>query len=158
MTEQEFNHFLTSALDELWEKQEKLESEHGFGTFSRWFYDQATEMLELFDENDKKVVIAEVINIGSFASNSNTWKWAWSNESVLPNLRKKSETLKTLGAITGLGLFTDESAIAIENEDMAWEIAAMSVRQLGAKGIYRAPSSSKLLSSFLALTSITRVQ
>lgn len=158
MTDEEFEAFLNSALDELWEKQEKLETEHGFGSFSRWFFDQTTEQLELFDANDRKVVVAEVIDIGSYATNSSTWKWAWSNGSVLPNLRKKAEVLKQLGAITGIELFTSEAAVSIENEHMAWELAAMCVRQLNALGVYKAPSSSSPLCSFLVLTSINRLQ
>lgn len=158
MIDDEFEKFLSSALDELWEKQEKLETEHGFGSFSRWFFDQSTEQLEFFDEEDNKVVVADVINIGSYAKNSSTWKWAWSNESVLPSLRKKAGILKELGATTDIELFTSESAISIENEHMAWELAAISVRKLNALGVYMAPSSSKALCSFLALTSINKLQ
>lgn len=158
MTDEEFERFLKSALDELWEKQERLQTDHGFGSFSRWYFDQATEQLELFDEADKKVAVADVIDIGSYAANSSTWKWAWSNESVLPGLRKRAEVLKELEAQTGVALFASEAAASIENEPMAWEIAALCVRHLNALGVYRAPSSSRPLFSFLALMNINRVQ
>jgi hypothetical protein len=158
MTDEEFDAFLGSAIDELREKQEKLKSEYGFGEFARWFFDQETEKLELFDHQDNKVIVAEVINIGSFASNSNTWKWAWSNDSVLPHLRKLAEPLKELGSITGLAMFESDSAFSIDGESMAWEVAAICVRHLNALGVYRAPSSSRPLAAFLALTSVRRVQ
>jgi hypothetical protein len=158
MTDEEFEIFLNSALDDLWEKQDMLETQYGFGTFSRWFFDQNTEKLELYNAYDIKVVEADVIDIGSYSTNGGTWKWAWSNESVLPNLRKKAEPLKELGEITGIELFNNEDTFSVESENMAWELAAMSVKQLNALGVYRAPSSSKPLCSFLALTSITRLQ
>ncbi|KAB2925541.1 MAG: hypothetical protein F9K30_07740 [Dechloromonas sp.] len=154
MTDNEFEQFLKSALAELWEKQDRLESEHGFASYSRWFFDQQTEKLEMFDAKDQKAVVADVIDIGSYASNSNTWKWAWSNDSVLPSLREKSESLKALADLTGIGLFTSEEAFSVENEHMAWELVAMSVRHLNAIGAYKAPSSSRPLSTFLAITGI----
>ena len=154
MTDEEFEIFLQTSLDELWEKQDRLENEHGFSSFSRWFFDQETGLLELFDAKEKKVLEAAVIGIGSYARNSNTWKWAWSNESIVPSLRLKAEALKELEKITGIELFTDASAFEIENEAMAWELAAISVKHLNALGVYKAPSSARPLETFLAITKI----
>ena len=154
MTDDEFEHFLKTALNELWEKQDKLDSEHGFGSYARWFFDQETEKLEMFNGDDRKALEADVICIGSYASNSNTWKWAWSNDSIVPAQREKSESLKALSDLTGIGLFSSKEACSIENENMAWELAAMSVRHLNALGVYRAPSSSGQLSTFLAITQL----
>lgn len=154
MTDNEFEQFLQTALSELWEKQDELESKQGFGSCARWFFDQQTETLEMFDANDRKVVEAEVIDIGSYANDSSTWKWAWSNDSLLPSLRKKAESLKVLSDLTGIELFSFENAFSVENEEMAWELVAMSVRHLGALGAYKAPSATRPLSTFLAIKSI----
>jgi hypothetical protein len=158
MTDEDFEDFVESSMDHLLAKQEDLKSKYGLGTFTRWHFDQATETLSFFDSAGKLALEADVIDIGSYASDSNTWKWAWSNESVLPALREKAEPLRKLQALTGIDIFGSESAVTVADEEMAWELVAMSIRQLGALGAYRAPSSSKPLATFLAITRLMRIQ
>jgi len=140
MTDAEFQGFLDAATAELQEKQEKLIADYGLDDASTWGFDQATEKLQFFDEQKRMVVEAEVIDAGSYSPKSITWKWAWSNESVLPELRKKAERLKELTAITGAELFGEPLAFEIDDENMAWELTAMAAKHLGALGCYRAPS------------------
>jgi hypothetical protein len=156
VTDQEFEEFLRTSLDALWAKQDALESDYGFGNYSKWHFDQTTEKLVLFNENDVKTLEADVIDVGSYATNSQTWKWAWSNDSVLPSLREKAAVLKELATITGVELFASDAPFKVEGESMAWELAAMCVRHLGALGAYRAPSPSKPLATFLAIRSIQK--
>ena len=158
MTDDEFSDFLSAAMDELHTKQQQLTNDHGLGTFARWWFDQETETLEFFDSSDTKVLVASVMDIGSYASDSKTWKWAWANNSVLESLREKARTLKALADLTGMEIFADEETVEIDGMPMAWELAAMSVRHLGALGVYRAPSSTKPLASFLAIMSIRRAE
>jgi hypothetical protein len=154
MTDEEFEDFLSAAVEELSEKQKQLEIRHGFGSYARWHFDQATERLDLFDDAGVKQIEARVVAIGSYASDSKTWRWAWANESILPALRREAEGLKELGTVTGLGLFETQEAFEIEDESMAWELAALGVRHLGALGAYRAPSSLGPMATFLAVISI----
>jgi hypothetical protein len=157
MTDEEFDAFVEAANAELEAKQDQLGEEYGMGSFSRWHFDQATAKLTFFDEKDQLALEADVIDIGSYATKSNTWMWAWGNESVLPDLRKKSEKLKELEALTGVGIFGEEHAFSIEDEATAWELTAVAVKHLGAMGCYRAPSSTGGPQSFLAITRIERV-
>lgn len=153
MTASEFEAFVDAAVDELSRKQDALISEHDFGDFERWSFDQTSEKLEMFDAADMKIIEADVINIGSYARQSNTWKWAWSNESVLPALREKSMRLKALERITGRRMFVVPNAFQLDEECMAWELAAIGVQHLDAMGVYRAPHESGL-HTFLAITAI----
>lgn len=152
MTDEEFETFLSSAQDELSNKQDLLVEQYGFGTRNRWWFDQTTEKLQLFDEADNLVIEADVVKIGTYSPKSNTWKWAWANESVLPGLRKKAEPLKELEDITGMEIFGYEAAFEIEGEAMAWELVAFSVRHLAALGCYRAPSDGPAI--YLAITNV----
>ncbi|WP_205904665.1 DUF6882 domain-containing protein [Diaphorobacter sp. HDW4A] len=154
MSAAEFESFIDSAVAELSRKQDALISEHGFGSFARWFFDQANEKIEMFDEDDRKLFEADVIDIGSYARNSSTWKWAWSNESVLPALREKSAALKVLERTTGRRLFIVPEAFKLDEECMAWELAALGVQLLSAMGVYRAPDSAGRLNTFLAVTAV----
>ena len=155
MTNDNFDCFLRSAVDELKEKQSLLQAEHRFGSYTRWSFDQTIGLLEMYDADDRKVCEADVIFIGSHAGNANTWRWAWSNETLLPGHREKSAPLKALGDLTGLDLFVSEQAFVIDDEPMAWDLAAIIVKYLNALGVYRAPHGQ--LNSFLALTGVRRV-
>lgn len=157
MSDDELAAFVEESMDRFLAKQESLLSEYGVGSHDRWHFDQATETLRFFNEAGELVLEADVVAIGSYASNSNTWQWAWSNDSLLPAIRHKAEPLRELQTVTGLDLFDSESAILLDDDDMAWELVAMCVRQLGALGGYRAPSSSRSLAIFLAITRFRHV-
>jgi len=156
MTDEEFENFVSSAMDELTQKQEWLGTEYGLGTHARWWFDQESEKLEFFDKGDNKVLTASVIHLGSYSANSKTWKWAWANDSIVQSQREKAISLKALADLTGYSLFAKESPVGLEDESMAWELAAMSLRHLGGIGVYKAPSSSGTLASFLAITAVQR--
>ncbi len=157
MTENEFDLYLSEAMEELERKQENLKSEYGFGDYSRWWFEQSTSKLQFFDDNDVLCLETDIIDIGSYSSKSSTWLWAWANVSVLPTLRQESEKLKELSKITGYQLFEDYHTFHVD-ENMAWELAALSVKQLNAKGCYRAPSSTGENYSFLAIINLRRIQ
>jgi hypothetical protein len=142
MTDEEFEAFLASANAELRDKQSSLMQVYGLGEMKRWWFEQATEQLQFFDDDDKLALVAKVVDIGSYSPKSKTWKWAWGNSSVLPDLRNKALSLKELKTVTGFDLFGNEHAFVIDGESMAWELAAISTRHLDAIGCYRAPSSS----------------
>ena len=156
MTDEEFEEFLSRAMQELNKKQESLKEQYGLGTCGRWWFDQTTETLQFFDEADDLVIEADVVEIGSYSSKSNTWKWGWGNTSLLPALRTKGEPLKELEDITGLKVFGQEHAFEIKDEGMAWELAAISIKHLGALGCYRAPTADGL-NIFLAITNVWRI-
>lgn len=156
MSDEEFEAFLSSATEELSKKQDSLKEQYGLGTWSRWWFDQRTETLQFFDEADNLVIEADVVDIGSYSPKSNTWKWAWGNTSLLPGLRKKAEPLKELEDITGFEIFGYEHTFEIEDEVMAWEFVAISVKHLRAIGCYKAPSADGP-TLFLAITRVWRI-
>jgi hypothetical protein len=157
MNDDEFGCFLDEATEELRQKQDSLTTQHGFGSYSRWWFEQETQVLQFFDERDALRLEADIIDIGSFSPQSNTWLWAWANVSVLPALREKSGKIKELEAVTGYALFGDANTFEADGP-MAWELAALAVKHLGAMGCYRAPSSTGGPHSFLAIMSVRRVQ
>jgi hypothetical protein len=153
---QRFAALAASAYVEVEEKQKRLEAEYGIGTFSRWHYDMETALLRFLDADGRPRLVAEFIDIGSFSRKSETWRWAWANEHVPPEMRQKSEKLNELCASTGLAIFRQENAFKID-EARAWELAAIAVKHLSAVGCYRAPASDGVLYVFLALTTIRAV-
>jgi hypothetical protein len=156
MTDDEFYAFMDSTFAELEQKQAALSANYGLGNGAgRWWFEQATGKLQFFDAADQLEAEADVIDIGSYAAKSNSWKWAWSNETVLPAQRQRAEKLKELEALTGNALFGFDYVFEIGDEAMAWELAAMAVHFLGAIGCYKAPSSTENgPTTFLAMMSI----
>ena len=126
MTDEEFNEFMESALAELSDKQDALDLEYGIGSAARFVLDQSTERLDFFDADDRKVLEAQFIDIGSYAPGPGTWQWGWSNSFVLEPLRAKAEILQELAAESGFDAFGWEAHFRIDDEDMAWAFTAAS--------------------------------
>ncbi|MDK9559765.1 hypothetical protein QQF73_19195 [Marinobacter sp. M216] len=139
MNDDEFQEFIDSCFEELEEKQERLISEFGFGSFDKFQHDFEKEEIYLLKDGQVRVK-AKLIPIGSFNTKSSTWMWGWANEAFPAPLRKKAEKLKQLEALTGFEMFGNE--VAEIDPDMAWEIAGMALNLLGSEGAYRGPAGS----------------
>lgn len=150
MTDDEFDSFVQSCGDELEAKQAALENQFGLGRHARWAYDGNTGLLTFADDQGVTAVEAETTQLGSYSVNSKTWRWAWANLSVPQSERMKSAKLKALYKRTGMDVFKNEGFNA--DEQMAWEVAAMGVHELGALGCYRGPA--KHLYVFFAIDRI----
>ena len=154
MNDDEFELFLTSSTEELKTKQEILTNSFGFGTHKRWMFENDEKArLQFFNADDKCVIQAEIIDIGSFSPSANTWKWAWAYESIKPALKEKSIRIKELEDITDLIVFGEDKAFEAD-EYLAWELAAMSVKHLNALGCYRAFSSARNVNMFFAIMKV----
>lgn len=150
MTDEEFDTFVQTCGDELEAKQAALEEQFGLGRHARWAYDGNSGLLTFANEQGVTIVEAETTQLGSYSVNSKTWRWAWANSSVPESERLKSAKLKGLYNRTGMDVFRNEGFNA--DEQMAWEVAAMGVRELGALGCYRGPA--KHLYVFLAINRV----
>lgn len=158
MTEEQFDAFVETARAELEAKQDRLTADFGLGEADSWSFDQATEKLQFFDAGKRLVVEADIIDVGSYSPGTNSWKWAWGNDSVMPSLRRKAEKFKELEGITGLKLFGESRAFQVEGEDSAWDLAALAARHLGALGCYRAPAEAGDPVIYLLVMNIHKVE
>jgi hypothetical protein len=153
MNDADFDLFLTSANAELKEKQTHLTETYGFGTHKRWMFENNKAILQFFDNDDKLVVEANIIDIGSYSPANKTWKWAWAYESIAPELKEQSLRIKELEDITDLVVFAEKEPFEAD-EYLAWELTAMAVKHLSAMGCYRAFSSARNVNMFFAITSV----
>ncbi|MGY3265554.1 DUF6882 domain-containing protein [Lysobacter sp. HA35] len=157
MDDRQFEEHLAAALAELDTKNEYLSSEHGLGSFHRWWFEQQTHKVQFFDESDRLTVETDAIVVGSFAPESSSWRWGWANETALPETRSRAKGLKDLAQVTGYEIFGREHAFHVDDEGMAWEFLALAVKHLGALGGYRIPSPNRPLYTYLALVEVNRV-
>lgn len=153
MTDAEFDVFLGSAHQELAAKQEKLMTDYGLGSHKRWMYETENSFIQFFDEQDKLVLQADIIDIGSYSPVQKTWKWAWAYDSITPQNKLASEQLKELEEVTDLVVFGAGEPVEAD-EYMSWDLAAMSVKFLEARGCYRAFSSKRNVYMFFAITQL----
>lgn len=156
MNDDEFELFLTSANAELKDKQAHLTRAHGFGSHKRWMFENDKAKLQFFNHDDKLVLEADIIDIGSYSPSAATWKWAWAYESIKPELKAESLRIKELEEITDLVIFGEKEPFEAD-EYLAWELTAMAVKHLDAMGCYRAFSSARNVNMFFAITGITEV-
>lgn len=153
MNDDEFELFLTTANNELKEKQANLTKSYGFGSHKRWMFENDKAKLQFFDHDDKLVIEADIIDIGSFSPSASTWKWAWAYETINPALKVDSLRIKELEDITDLVIFGEKEPVEAD-EYLAWELAAMAVKHVNAMGCYRAFSSARNVQMFFAITEI----
>jgi len=153
MNDDDFELFLTSANDELKEKQAHLTATYGFGSHKRWMFENDKAKLQFFNQDDKLVIEADIIDIGSYSPSASTWKWAWAYESINPVLKNDSLRIKELEEITDLVIFGEKEPVEAD-EYLAWELAAMAVKHLNAMGCYRAFSSARNVQMFFAIMEI----
>lgn len=149
MEDDEFESFIDTSIDNLEAKQSNLEEKYGLGYFDRYDLDVENEVIT-FSSSSGKRLKATFIPIGTFSPDKSSWMWAWNNQAFTDSLRAKSEKLQSLSDLTGFEMFTNPTAEVDEN--MAWEMVAMSIHILESQGVYRAPAND--LCYFYALDSI----
>jgi hypothetical protein len=152
MNDDQFQKYIDTCFEELEKKQQNLIDNFGFGSFDKYEHDFDKEEL-YFLNNGKVEVVAKIVPLGSFNSDSNTWMWAWANEAFPTELQLKSAQLKQLEEITGFEMFGNKMA-EIE-EDMTWEIAGMALNLLKFEGVYRGPANNTQY--FYAMENVHRV-
>ena len=142
----EFGDFINSCFKELENKQIALVKDYNLTKYDAFWFNQSDETLQF--KNDGKVELEFiVVPVGPWSGESNSWMWAWANDSVTEGLRLKAAKIKELSDITGNDIFNDEAFEA--DEYMAQQLTAAAVHHLDALGIYIAPYDK--LKTFLAL-------
>lgn len=146
MTDEQFDEFVDTCYEDFETKQNKMYEEYNIGTFSDYWFDQVSKVLQ-FKNSDIVELEFDIVCIGSWAHKKETWMWSWANISMTDECRKDSELLKELKVRTGSNIFEMEGLKC--NEVMAYELVAMSLNQLNAIGMYRIPGETSHL--FVAL-------
>ena len=150
MTDPEFDQFVTSALDALEAKQAEL-ARRGFGAGGSWRFDHESQRLQLLDHAGAVTLAADVVDIGAYSPEAGAWIWGWSNQALSPERRERARPIAALAGETGVDLFAREGLFPIRDPEMAWELAAVAARKLGALGCFRAPER---IIAFLAVMSL----
>jgi hypothetical protein len=154
MNEAQFEEFIARCVSDAQRKNGARDAEYGIHSFARWDDDGDRELLVFSNPGEPEVLEARRTNVGSYSLQSQTWLWAWANESLTEAAREKASKLKRLAARTGMRVFSDPYVPC--DEYLAWELAAAAVDELGSLGCYREPAGHLWI--FVAIDTISRIQ
>lgn len=147
MNNQDYDEFAQQCVEELKQLQDKFSRDYDIPSYKNWFYNQATGLLT-FSTGSKELNF-RFFNVGSFSEKSNTWKWSWSNEHVLDNVKIHAEQIKDFGRKHSFPNLTN--GFFESSEIDAWEFAAIATQLCNGLGVYR-PVSDNQLKIFLVVT------
>lgn len=108
----------------------------GCGSADRWGLDQTTGLITWTFAD--KVATAPAQILGTYSQTSGTWRWAWANESILPDMSRDSLLIRDWAQEHGHRTLT-EPEIRADNQK-ANTLTAIAVRVTKATGFYRGSS------------------
>jgi len=150
---QSFEQLVLDAMSYLKTRQAALNREFQLGEYERYDWYQETGQI-VFSQHGQARVAANVQFVGSVSSTSDTWLWAWANESFLESARADVRKVRAYGV--DRQFLRLASARWKATEDDGWEMTAVAALLLQAHGAYRSPSERG--ATFMMLNDITWVQ
>jgi hypothetical protein len=100
-------------------------------------------------------VTADIQFIGSWSADTNTWMWAWHNESIAHHLKTSVLDVKRYGEIHDLPELKE--AILDGPIEAAWDMTSLSCYILQSDMGYRAPDSTTDNFTFLSLSNFRKM-
>jgi len=125
------------CLERLKTAQRALIEQFGLGEWERWDWDMGSQEL-VFSHAGQRRVIASVTFVGTHATDSGTWMWAWANDSLPEHVRAALGEVKSAGQECGFRRLVQGHWPA--DEDDGWAMTAYACEVLGGLGAYRTPS------------------
>lgn len=114
-------------------------SKYNAGKHERWDWYQDTAKL-VFSHEGVPQVEADIQFSGTYSTKSNTWMWAWANQSLDENVKASSRDIRSIGQKLGIKQLVAGRYAATEVD--GWEMTAVLAKHLNAIGVYRTPSDS----------------
>jgi len=137
MSEADFASLLDESYDYLNTQINQVNAEYKIGSYERFDFDDERGEIIFSDQGTPKV-IAEYQNVGSVSTITNTWLWAWANESIPAHTKNLVRNVRSYGETHALERLTTAKWNADEVD--GWEMTAITAKLLSAKGYYRAPT------------------
>ncbi len=137
--EDSYHDLICSSFAYLQERQDSFMEKFKINDHERWDWQQDTGKL-IFSHDGIPQVEADVSFSGSISTNSDTWMWAWANESLLDNVKSDSRTIRSMGE--ELGYHNLVAAHWSGTEVDGWEMTSIMAKELGAIGAYRTADDS----------------
>jgi len=95
-------------------------------------------------------VVADIQFVGSISTESDTWLWAWANDSVDPKLSAALSVVREFGEKSGFEHLTSKKWHAHGVD--GWEMVSIAAFLLNARGAYRTPKGNGF--TFMVMTNV----
>jgi hypothetical protein len=128
--ESPYEHYVHEACEQVKERQDEITRDYKLAEWERYDRDQDRQEL-VFSHRGVPQVIAKVQFVGSYSKRSNTWRWAWANDTVLPDMKADVVQVKELGTKKGWRRLTAPQWPATEQD--GWDMTGVTLRVLNAK-------------------------
>jgi hypothetical protein len=129
--------------------QQSLEEEYRINRWPSYDWSQNTGQL-IFSEDNVRKVIASIEFVGSISTKTDTWLWAWGNDSLDQERTRLIRRVRTYGETHGIQPLVTASWHAHEAD--GWEMTSIAAYLLDAKGAYRTPQDNGF--TFMILTNV----
>jgi Family of unknown function (DUF6882) len=96
VTNDEYEALIETAYAYLQQQQAQTWATFDIDSYGHYHYDQETGKL-VFSNNGIVRVISDFQAVGSLSTRSNTWLWAWANDSILAGVRQAAESVHVFG-------------------------------------------------------------
>ncbi|AEJ00886.1 hypothetical protein Nit79A3_1023 [Nitrosomonas sp. Is79A3] len=126
----------------------------GLGSYRRYDIDLPTAKISFFDEDGVEKISADIQVAGSWSPLSDSWLWAWDNESLPEVVAAQMGEVRQFGEQNDIG--TVRTSFEPCDEGKAWSMASIAAQILDAECIYRVVSQKSYL--FLLLFSIRKTE
>jgi len=134
-----FHDLVKSSFAFIEPRQKDFLSKYKAGEHERWGWHQETGKL-VFSHNGKPQVEADIHFSGTYSTVSETWMWAWANESLEEKVKYSSRQVRAMGEELGLKQLVAARYEATEVD--GWEMTSVLAKRLDAIGVYRTPDDS----------------
>jgi hypothetical protein len=144
--------YIMECFQYLQEKHKLLLDTYKIDTYDRWDWHQETGKL-LFSHEGKLRVEADISFSGTLSTKSNTWMWAWANESLTEIIKTKSEIIREIGFNSSFQKLV--CGIWPADEYDGWKMTAVLAKELQAIGAYRTTGDDGF--TYMVITDIRNV-
>lgn len=146
--EEKYDQFASRLCRELQKKQDVFRERYNFNKYENWFYNEASEILRLYNDDDE--IYFQYLPLGTYSLKSKTWMWVWENDEALEPRRNMTQKIKEFGEQRKYeklynGYFEGD-------EYTGWELTGISFKLLGGLGAYK--TSSDQLEKYMLLTNL----
>jgi hypothetical protein len=131
-----FDAILRKSLSEYTQKQDAFAE--AIAPFSAWHIDEETATLS-FTGSDEKTAHYQLIPIGTYLPESQSFAWAWANDTFPESSRRKASQIKGLTARTGYRVFEVPQLPA--NATDIDELCALALQAFNGTAVFKVKSS-----------------
>lgn len=129
----EYEKFVNVELENMSKSQNAFLKEYETDSYSSWFYDQESELLRLYSENEKEIFF-KYIPVGSYSLISKTWMWSWENKGSIESSKNETLIVKDLGEQNDYNFLRNGLFECDQSE--CWKLTAISKNLIGGIGVY----------------------